>query len=22
MKDKIMDRWSTYEPFYVVLGDK
>lgn len=22
MKDKQMDRWSTYEPFYVVLGDK
>jgi hypothetical protein len=22
MKDKIMDRWSTYEPFYVQLGDK
>lgn len=22
MKDKIMDRWSTYEPFYVILGDK
>jgi hypothetical protein len=22
MKDKIMDRWSTYEPFYVLLGDK
>lgn len=22
MKDKMMDRWSTYEPFYVVLGDK
>ena len=22
MKDKIMDRWSTYEPFFVVLGDK
>jgi hypothetical protein len=22
MKDKIMDRWSTYEPFYVVLNDK
>ncbi|AHD06078.1 hypothetical protein ABNB59_10715 [Paenibacillus larvae] len=22
MKDKIMDRWSTYEPFYVVLVDK
>lgn len=22
MKDKVMDRWSTYEPFYVVLGDK
>ncbi|PYI54386.1 hypothetical protein [Paenibacillus flagellatus] len=22
MKDKIMDRWSTYEPFHVVLGDK
>lgn len=22
MKDKIMDRWSTYEPYYVVLGDK
>lgn len=22
LKDKIMDRWSTYEPFYVVFGDK
>lgn len=22
MKDKIMGRWSTYEPFYVQLGDK
>jgi hypothetical protein len=22
MRDKIMDRWSTYEPFYVELGDK
>ncbi|MFK7695276.1 hypothetical protein [Paenibacillus sp. HJGM_3] len=22
MKDKMMDRWSTYEPFFVVLGDK
>lgn len=22
MRDKQMDRWSTYEPFYVVLGDK
>jgi hypothetical protein len=22
MKDKIMGRWSTYEPFYVTLGDK
>ncbi|ANE47463.1 periplasmic protein [Paenibacillus swuensis] len=22
MKDKIMGRWSTYEPFYVVVGDK
>ena len=22
MKDRIMDRWSTYEPFYVTLGDK
>jgi hypothetical protein len=22
MRDKIMDRWSTYEPFYVLLGDK
>ncbi|MFD2612907.1 hypothetical protein [Paenibacillus gansuensis] len=22
MKDKIMGRWSTYEPFYVMLGDK
>lgn len=22
MKDRIMDRWSTYEPFYVALGDK
>lgn len=22
MKDKIMDRWSKYEPFYVTLGDK
>lgn len=22
MRDKIMDRWSTYEPFYVQLGDK
>lgn len=22
MKDKIMDRWSTYEPFFVQLGDK
>ncbi|GAB6990518.1 hypothetical protein [Paenibacillus pini] len=22
MRDKGMDRWSTYEPFYVQLGDK
>ncbi|WJH33207.1 hypothetical protein MJA45_11745 [Paenibacillus aurantius] len=22
MRDKIMDRWSTYEPFYVNLADK
>ncbi|MBD8496854.1 MULTISPECIES: hypothetical protein [Paenibacillus] len=22
MKDKVMERWSTYEPFYVLLGDK
>ncbi len=22
MRDKVMQRWSTYEPFYVVLGDK
>lgn len=22
MRDKVMDRWSTYEPFYVVLGEK
>lgn len=22
MKDRMMDRWSTYEPFYVVLGEK
>ncbi|MGG1514754.1 hypothetical protein ABE504_05030 [Paenibacillus oryzisoli] len=22
MKDKIMGRWSTYEPFFVQLGDK
>jgi hypothetical protein len=22
MKDRIMDRWSTYEPFHVTLGDK
>ncbi|GIP25270.1 hypothetical protein J23TS9_04000 [Paenibacillus sp. J23TS9] len=22
MRDKGMERWSTYEPFYVVLGDK
>ncbi|WP_128894994.1 hypothetical protein [Longirhabdus pacifica] len=22
MRDKIMNRWSTYEPFYVELGDK
>lgn len=22
MKDKMMERWNTYEPFYVVLGDK
>jgi hypothetical protein len=22
MKDKMMDRWSTYEPFYVALADK
>lgn len=22
MKDRIMDRWSTYEPFHVALGDK
>lgn len=22
MKDKIMNRWSTYEPFFIVLGDK
>jgi hypothetical protein len=21
MKDKVMRRWSTYEPFFVVLGD-
>jgi len=22
MRDKMMERWSTYEPFYVVLGNK
>lgn len=22
MKDKMTDRWGTYEPFYVLLGDK
>lgn len=22
MRDKIMERWSTYEPFHIVLGDK
>jgi len=22
MKDRVMDRWSTYEPFHVTLGDK
>jgi hypothetical protein len=22
MRDKIMGRWSTYEPFFVLLGDK
>ncbi|MEI7027190.1 hypothetical protein [Paenibacillus sp. y28] len=22
MRDKMMDRWSTYEPFHIVLGDK
>jgi hypothetical protein len=22
MKDKVMGRWSTYEPFFVTLGDK
>ncbi|MBB3110480.1 hypothetical protein FHS18_002547 [Paenibacillus phyllosphaerae] len=22
MKDKMTERWSTYEPFHVVLGDK
>ncbi|MCM3784245.1 hypothetical protein M3231_14770 [Neobacillus mesonae] len=22
MRDKLMQRWSTYEPFYVALGDK
>lgn len=22
MRDKVMDRWSTYEPFYVPLADK
>ncbi|MCM3337176.1 hypothetical protein M3650_00590 [Paenibacillus sp. MER TA 81-3] len=22
MRDKVMERWSTYEPFYVLLGDK
>ncbi|MDK8180851.1 hypothetical protein [Paenibacillus sp. UMB4589-SE434] len=22
MRDKVMERWSTYEPFYVWLGDK
>jgi hypothetical protein len=22
MRDKAMQRWSTYEPFYVTLGDK
>lgn len=22
MRDKIMERWSTYEPYYVVLSDK
>ncbi|MEW9106375.1 hypothetical protein [Paenibacillus sp.] len=22
MRDKVMNRWSTYEPFYVLLGDK
>ncbi|PZM63525.1 hypothetical protein [Paenibacillus dendritiformis] len=21
MRDKVMERWSTYEPFYVLLGD-
>ncbi|WP_409341090.1 hypothetical protein [Paenibacillus sp. MBLB4367] len=22
MRDRMMDRWSTYEPFYVALGEK
>lgn len=22
MKDRVMDRWSTYEPFHITLGDK
>ncbi|MCE5167926.1 hypothetical protein LQV63_01165 [Paenibacillus profundus] len=22
MRDKVMERWSTYEPFYVLLGDQ
>ncbi|MBC8079007.1 MAG: hypothetical protein H7X86_01590 [Gorillibacterium sp.] len=22
MKDKVMDRWSTYDPFYIELGGK
>lgn len=22
MRDKVMQRWSTYEPFYVALGEK
>ncbi|MBN3526057.1 hypothetical protein [Paenibacillus apiarius] len=22
MRDKVMNRWSTYEPFYVLLGEK
>ena len=22
MKDRVMDRWNTYDPFYVTLGDK
>ncbi|PQP80409.1 hypothetical protein C0Q44_26840 [Paenibacillus sp. PCH8] len=22
MRDKVMQRWSTYEPFFVALGDK